>query len=28
VPSSPLNGLDVHRLLRAHLVPAGTEEIR
>jgi hypothetical protein len=27
VPSSPLNGLDVHRLLRAHLVPTGTEEM-
>jgi hypothetical protein len=28
VPSSPLNGLDVHQLLRAHLVPTGTEEMR
>ncbi len=28
VPSSPLNGLDVHQLLRAHLAPTGTEETR
>ena len=28
VPSSPLNGLDVHQLLRAHLVPTGNEEMR
>jgi hypothetical protein len=27
VPSSPLNGLDVHQLLRAHLVPTGNEEM-
>jgi hypothetical protein len=27
VPSSPLNGLDVHQLLRAHLVPTGTQEM-
>jgi hypothetical protein len=28
VPSAPLNGLDVHQLLRAHLAPTGTEETR
>jgi hypothetical protein len=28
VPASPLNGLDVHQLLRAHLAPTGTEELR
>jgi hypothetical protein len=28
VPSSPLSGLDVHKLLRAHLVPTGAEEMR
>lgn len=27
VPSSPLNGLDLHHLLRAHLVPTATEEM-
>jgi hypothetical protein len=27
VPSSPLNGLALHQLLRAHLVPTGTEEM-
>jgi hypothetical protein len=27
VPSSPLNGLALHQLLRAHLVPTATEEM-
>jgi hypothetical protein len=28
VPSPLLNGLDVHQLLREHLVPTGSEELR